>query len=865
MAVLSDYVSGSISLTNGSVDFTGAGTGWLLAGFKEGDTIIDITGATEFMGVVATIDANGAGTLTKAWEGPTLVDVAYRMRYQPDGARVSAQSRNLIEIMGNGNLQALAGLSGSANQVPMFTGPGAMTLVPKTDLVSGVAYDVQVDLLADRDAYDGQAEGFSVLVANVGDGRAAVYAKASATSGDWSDPAYVTGSAVTLDVTDVDEVAYGVPPDVTLTPIAGGYNLSFDIPRGMIIEPGTTTTLPPGTPAAVSFVPVTGGYRLDLSIPEGEGFSSEGDYSGATAYVKGDVVQRLGSSWIALQATTGNTPPTLPTTSNAFWQLLARQGVDGAGTVTSIVAGDGIAVDNTDPANPIVSSSGSGGFPDLTEAQAYSPAAAPDYMRLEGYASAGDGGGSLYKKVASEPSHTAKFSITLADAVTVAWYELSPEEHNIRQHGAHPDNSAAVNATAIQNAFDFSAATDYRDLLIPSGRYDVNATLTITRRMTLRGEGMGNSMLVYPTTFATTSDCLVVLVPVGLDVSEYQGHRYRDFGITPEDQTFGHRPTGARPGRYGFRFITTDDATNPTFYSNFEVDGLYIGMFDGYGLYLDGSVKSDSDNFFVCTLRRNFIWGGLYGVFIGDNVCIESNNITGADTAAGITFSGLGGARQVIVRDNNVTCAGGALALYNVQGLRIENNQFEHVTGGPPYGGSENAFFYLYECYNPIVAGNTISPNVGDVANTTPPDFAVLLAGVTENARFYDNEIATGDTHHFYQTTPVLLTEFSTSNIMAYGETTWAIHADNYANFKWVGAALPTQDTGVGNFIKIQTTAGVAATLPAGGVWAYFLFQGSSSTGTLNAQSEGGVATGGSTIGAASGGNFWTGFAWRVR
>lgn len=56
-----------------------------------------------------------------------------------------------------------------------------------------------------------------------------------------------------------------------------------------------------------------------------------------------------------MQATTGNAPPVLPTTSNAWWQLLARQGIDGAGTVNSVVAGAGVTVDNTDPTAPIVS------------------------------------------------------------------------------------------------------------------------------------------------------------------------------------------------------------------------------------------------------------------------------------------------------------------------------------------------------------------------------------------------------------------------------------------------------------------------------------------------------------------------------
>jgi hypothetical protein len=132
MAALSDYVTGTISLTNGSVNFTGVSTGWLLAGFREGDTIIDVTGATEFMGVVATISANGAGTLTKPWEGPDLVNAAYRMRYQADGARVSAQARNLIELIGNGNLEAFAGLTLAANKLPYATGAGTLGLADLT-------------------------------------------------------------------------------------------------------------------------------------------------------------------------------------------------------------------------------------------------------------------------------------------------------------------------------------------------------------------------------------------------------------------------------------------------------------------------------------------------------------------------------------------------------------------------------------------------------------------------------------------------------------------------------------------------------------------------------------------------------------
>lgn len=64
---------------------------------------------------------------------------------------------------------------------------------------------------------------------------------------------------------------------------------------------------------------------------DGVSFIWRGAYSGATAYAKDDTVLYQSSSWIALQATTGNTPPALPTSANAYWELLAARGVDGVG------------------------------------------------------------------------------------------------------------------------------------------------------------------------------------------------------------------------------------------------------------------------------------------------------------------------------------------------------------------------------------------------------------------------------------------------------------------------------------------------------------------------------------------------------
>ena len=60
------------------------------------------------------------------------------------------------------------------------------------------------------------------------------------------------------------------------------------------------------------------------------GIRPRGAYAGGTAYTTGDMVTDQNSTWISLDDTTGNAPPTLPTESNAYWQLLAKAGADGA-------------------------------------------------------------------------------------------------------------------------------------------------------------------------------------------------------------------------------------------------------------------------------------------------------------------------------------------------------------------------------------------------------------------------------------------------------------------------------------------------------------------------------------------------------
>jgi len=120
MAVLSDYTSGTITLANGSTAVTGTGTLFEVTRFREGDTL-QIQNLTA---VIASVNSDTSLTLTAPWTGTTLTNAIYRARYLPDGARVTAQATTLIELLGSGNLQSIASLTGAADKGLMFTGVG---------------------------------------------------------------------------------------------------------------------------------------------------------------------------------------------------------------------------------------------------------------------------------------------------------------------------------------------------------------------------------------------------------------------------------------------------------------------------------------------------------------------------------------------------------------------------------------------------------------------------------------------------------------------------------------------------------------------------------------------------------------------
>jgi len=129
MALLSDYTAGTVTVSAGGTDVTGVGTAWLTAGFQEGDEFF----APGWHGIIQSVNSNTSLTLyATGIRGAALAGSAYRLRYQGDGSRVTAQARQLVEMLGAGNITALSGLLGGADKLPYFTGAGTMDVATLT-------------------------------------------------------------------------------------------------------------------------------------------------------------------------------------------------------------------------------------------------------------------------------------------------------------------------------------------------------------------------------------------------------------------------------------------------------------------------------------------------------------------------------------------------------------------------------------------------------------------------------------------------------------------------------------------------------------------------------------------------------------
>ncbi|WP_343717205.1 hypothetical protein [Inquilinus sp.] len=90
-----------------------------------------------------------------------------------------------------------------------------------------------------------------------------------------------------------------------------------------------------------------------------------------------------------------------------------------------------------------------------------------------GYATAGDGGGATYKRVASEPGHAGKFQ-----SAGGAWWELSETDVDVRAFGAKGDG-VADDVQAFRDALSYALAKGLRNV-VAYGTTRFSSTLAVS-------------------------------------------------------------------------------------------------------------------------------------------------------------------------------------------------------------------------------------------------------------------------------------------------------------------------------------------------------------------------------------------------
>jgi hypothetical protein len=287
---------GTASLTLGSTAVTGTGTAWAINAVAGG-----MFSAGGVSVPIASVEDDTSLTLAYAWPGETVEDAAYAIVLATARAADTVwATRRWTQVVGNGLLSAIQ--------------PDAAGTAEDRDALDPPLENGKWFALCENDSDE------IVLQLKVPEGwRSFTTRGLPGLDGPgitWRG-AWAAGEYAALDAVENDGSAYVANTTTTEEPPHADWDLlaAAGAPGGPG-DPGD-----PGAPGA-----------------DGVSFIWRGAYNGGSAYAADDVVSDQDSSWIALQATTGNAPPSLPTTSNAYWELMAAKGADGAGSgsVTSV-------------------------------------------------------------------------------------------------------------------------------------------------------------------------------------------------------------------------------------------------------------------------------------------------------------------------------------------------------------------------------------------------------------------------------------------------------------------------------------------------------------------------------------------------
>lgn len=122
------HASGTASINNAETSVTGQSSTWSSSGIREGDYFY----AAGYLVPIASVASNTSLTLTDAWPGANRSAAAYKIIPATDSVRTAVASRTVLDLLTNGNISSIAGLTSAADKVPYYTGSGAAALATLT-------------------------------------------------------------------------------------------------------------------------------------------------------------------------------------------------------------------------------------------------------------------------------------------------------------------------------------------------------------------------------------------------------------------------------------------------------------------------------------------------------------------------------------------------------------------------------------------------------------------------------------------------------------------------------------------------------------------------------------------------------------
>lgn len=285
-------------------------------------------------------------------------------------------------------------------------------------------------------------------------------------------------------------------------------------------------------------------------------------------------------------------------------------------------------------------------------------------IRTNGYSTVGDGGGAMYRRVSSEPSHAGK--VQSSDG---AWWELSENKVCPEMFGANADG-INDDADAIQDAVDymFEMPVGGEFNLSPGKDYAIGKTIPLIKRpikqITINGNG---ARLVALSGFVGYNGVKDIIY-AGASTEDVSGYPCIIKGV---------------------RFSSYEPLVNAVRLNWSGWSQVFQCAFDDVynGVMLD--------NGFAVTISQNYFYNlsnnGIRAVNLSMSVVIDKNRFA-AIANGDVAF--MEAARNISIRDNSMEGGPSAISLVGVSSsILIEGNYIEGKTGNPVFIGADTHGF----------------------------------------------------------------------------------------------------------------------------------------------------------------------------